>query len=1091
MTGHFVYTRSSYAHDSSVKNEGTWITELTDNIFGQESYNIINNRLIPLLSQVQESTSGTSLDSSQLSIFHPSHTTTIVKRSYYINDDITRRGHAPYSFGLIFTGQTRNALLTSPLHAFSYDAYEPYHEFVSRVPQDRPAIYSDAYDPKPKDYQQTLVLEHNFWTKMGFNESLFSDFITSLTKAISSHGEKHKVGVVLPEGVKGEEVILAAMSILPVWLKFKFGATSRFAGAIEGSASATGMHLFCYSGSNPPPNNMKNPTINIVDKRSSNVVGLSNEERAFARWSWQNVGNLAALQHLETYMTETFGGSLDKMPYEAFMQCFWIWLTFREEKGDSLDIKASGHALYFLAKSFGKNISHFKDDFILNKIVETYTTNIETNLAGDNQLRLLDTNAVEALNFFGQNGITLGTKGAAELLRETAFQLAEKNMWRELEIILPFCKKDFLEGNLDDKDVRRYEEVFKESLGSGQKNMADFAAEVFRQHGDKLVNAILVGGKKDTTNEQAIFSQILENLLAKDYEYEPSVFSAEYAIRDDREAVNFYLLEGIIRVHNKVNKKPPTPAQFKRVVREVLERLKILDLTNFKQEELDLMSKIEGKILLGVYWNAEILKDKSTRYEYIMDLGKAGVLTYFADGDVGLEDIFEAYKQNLLESARKIEYLDAKDKTEWLESKIKEIQKETNFSEDTPPIRTAIERALAWMRTPDPDGAIENLTTWHSFLSEHSGPNHKSKDLDAVVSMAEAYVRKITDQQISSAEKAKRIIAWNDFFARTCGLDDDHKTFGVLRSASAEMGFNDENFVLQTLEPKGIFGVAKLMSLDGILSARKTIEAIDAQGVTEAQMAGSGRFYRTNALWHDNPVVATMRLKYWSKATNPVSSELAFCRAVLKTNLDNTPNSIAIDYLRFFEGELNRLETLKKLYDFLELARQRYTNDIPYTAVLIFKDAIKSNIGNLSEEKETDILRGTANDFKRLATIVGRSDKELSRLGTDIERIIEQAVRARQLSADIGEELKAIFSPSSRSARQTGAPVSSQDGVFPLLLSLVTFVGVFSMVALFFTSDGLSKALEAVLPLWVIIAMPILLLVSVLILIVGLGRRSA
>jgi hypothetical protein len=363
LKGHHIYTRSWFEYGSNAKNAGTYTVELTPGLFRENRDEAIYSKLNPKCAAVPEALAPRNSDKSLFRIFHPFPDVSVTCRSWFVTDEITGRGTVPYTASLVFQGEDNRRFLLAPAKAFDAPSYEPYGSYIRRVGPDAPAAPSDRYDPHDEDYAQPAAFTADDWARaLGFDAELFGLFYVSLCKAVAGKAGA-KIGVRLPRGTDSEKLILATLSILPMCLKRKFGASSAWTGLMDGAASAAidGMQLICYYDENPM-SDAGYPVIDMTpERRHRNLgAGASNNTYpgAYAAWVWGNIGDPAALSGFEKFINTTFRAVIDKMPLEVLSTCFYLWRLFVDERPElTFDLAAEAAAL--ITEAFARNVSRF------------------------------------------------------------------------------------------------------------------------------------------------------------------------------------------------------------------------------------------------------------------------------------------------------------------------------------------------------------------------------------------------------------------------------------------------------------------------------------------------------------------------------------------------------------------------------------------------------------------------------------------------------------------------------------------------------------------------------------------------------------
>ena len=424
MTGHHIYTRSWFELGSKSQNAGTFTVEMSDGIFGAQSDDIVYNRLNPMLAAVPESLAPLNSGKSMLRVFHPLPDTTTVTRNWFVTDKITGRGPVPYAFSLIFRGSSNEIFLQYPEKAFSPEAAEPYDSFCARVTPDAPVVLSRKYDPKKADYMSPFVFKKNDWIKeLGFNKELFANFYISLCMAICGKAGS-KIVVILPEGRSSEMLILATLSLLPMFIKRKFSAVSNWKGIIDGSTSGAinSLHLVCCYGK-PPLSDTKFPIVDLTGAGCHENLDI--EGRSYADWVWDNIDNTEALAGFNRFLIENFESVSDKMPFQVIENCFMLWHVFVYLKR-RIDFKLATTITKLIADSFARNFSKFP--FICDRIQACLSV-IREELAKNPRAELVLT-VIQAICLLAGNG----EENAHEAVYDIHKFFSERGDWDKVSV---------------------------------------------------------------------------------------------------------------------------------------------------------------------------------------------------------------------------------------------------------------------------------------------------------------------------------------------------------------------------------------------------------------------------------------------------------------------------------------------------------------------------------------------------------------------------------------------------------------------------------------------------------------------------------
>ena len=626
MTGHHVYTRSWYEYGSRSRNPGTFTVELTEGLFGQQTHDVIYNRLNPAFAGTQPTLAGYSQDESMLRIFHPSQDSILVSRSYFANDEITGRGVVQFSYGLLFTGADKDQFLVNPKRAFSTRAYEPYDEFVKRVPSDGVLPYSNKYDPIMEDYAGDLAVDFEKWKSLGFTEDIFLKYFVSLCRVITSKKGDNKIVVMLPSGSNGEELMLATIWILPHWLKRKFGGVSKWSGALDTSGKSTlvGMQLVCYANDKPPYDTSEV----IIDLTGANahrnVADFTYHEEEFAKWMWQNIKTPEKIIEMTKYMFRNYKALLNMMPFEISAHCFWLWLKIVDEYrvGTRLPFETSRNAIISLVSAFGRKLEeHFKDNNSLQNIFMAFEEEFPYVSADE-----LNPEAMKALCTLASIDITIGSTKVSSFIKPAFIKLDLAGHYESLEPMILYYSKFFR----DEKPKELVNEalpLFSKLTSCPVKKIADEVAAVLGRYASACAVAKLKG-----INPEQRMAQF--NVIADLFKKQGRQLNLDYASFDElpknaKFSADFYEIETAMR--ERFNVKPPGAKQ-------------LLNVQTWLSWLPDDIKDVSYNNLLSYYWNAEELADPVQRAKYVKHLFDNKVLSLYVKHGVGKDFVRDVYK---------------------------------------------------------------------------------------------------------------------------------------------------------------------------------------------------------------------------------------------------------------------------------------------------------------------------------------------------------------------------------------------------------------------------------------------------------------
>jgi len=661
MSGHHIYTRSWYEHESSTRNPGTFTVELTDGLFGANAHDVIYQQLNKSMSGNQPSVSGYKQETSLLRIYHPTPESTITCRTYFVNDEITGRGVVQYSYGLVFSRDSKMAFLRSPAHAFKPTSYEPYEQFVKRVTEEGRLKYSDSYDPRSADYSSEINTPRKTWESYGFHKDLFESFFAALGNAITSKRAEQKVAVLLPEGKTGEEIILAVLSILPIWFSGQFGAVSRWGGAFDNSDYNTliGIHLAFYSGDRPS----HDTTATIIDLtgggRSKFPHAPTDEQKFLAQWYWQNIDNSEARKSMEKHMTERYANLLYKMPFSIFAHCFWLWDTFYVNENSTPDFKLSADAIDSLFCVFGKNV----DKFFTNKlklagIFDAFYNQLDAFIPAN--IKASTVNAICALadaDYRVGDGIKL-----RDFVKPLADRLFQFDDFGRMEPIFKYYTKILRENN-PKNCVSGAIEVFSKLLHARVAKYSDGATSVLSTYANACVEKTFKG-EADLFSEYQLVAAVLKN-AGRTVNTDLSVYS------------NF----------PKNIKTPRIYFEFEKFSRENIDNSSPPGAKLLDNMYAMLLNSMDGgamiKTLLELYWQAARNSDYEKYIDYLLENSK---LKLYLHHYVGAEEINDVMLEKMKNALDVRDFADGEKKAEEILSWFDKLHNECGFQDFDAPV---------------------------------------------------------------------------------------------------------------------------------------------------------------------------------------------------------------------------------------------------------------------------------------------------------------------------------------------------------------------------------------------------------------------
>lgn len=558
MRGHHIYTSSWFKYGSNIRNPGTYTVELTGGLFGSNTEEIVFN-LNQMCASVPESLAPRNTDQSLLRIYHILPDSTVVSRSWFVTDEITGRGTVPYTYSLIFRGNDNEDFLYNPAGACDIKSAEPYQSFRRRAGVDGPTESSRYYDHS-KEYNSPFPFDQNKWkTVFGLDDELFLKYYISLGRAICFRGNA-RIAVILRKDWDGEKFILATLSLLPLFMKRKFAAASRWTGMMDGSGSTAvnGIHLLCYYDESPVSESGF-PVIDFTGAgRHANIAApsFSTTESMFARWIWENIDKHGRLISYESFLESWFSGVLDKMPFIVVANIFYLW---QNRDIDNYDL--AKECLLLVAESFPRNFGKYA--FIsstLKTIINRLRERIETS-DFENEI-------VQAACLLAKNGST----DARKLVQELFGVFKQKKCWGKLAIVLKYYRSVILGS--DAENVGEEGENALRKLGlcldNKDKECAKIALESLIDRCQNLRKAVLQSDRvmaEGCLSEYKLLSSNIKNI--KGVSAFPDTF---FQINDITEinatvAEHFYNLE---KFHVEELSYTPTIEHWLRTVNRVI-----------------------------------------------------------------------------------------------------------------------------------------------------------------------------------------------------------------------------------------------------------------------------------------------------------------------------------------------------------------------------------------------------------------------------------------------------------------------------------------------------------------------------------------
>ncbi|MDR0935256.1 MAG: hypothetical protein LBM98_01075 [Oscillospiraceae bacterium] len=472
MRGHHIYCRSWFKYGSNVKNAGTYTIELSpEDILGANSDDVLMKRVEPLCATVPEALAPRDSGVNILRLYHPAPDTSIVSRSWYVNDIITGRGTVPYTFSLIFSATDNENFMKFPVTAFTIDAFEPYKSFAGRVSDDAPAKPFAKYDPKAEDYTAPHTSGGDVWGNI-FNKNKFTDFYVSLCKAVCSNKSNEKVAVILPKNADGERFILAVFTLLPVFIKKRFGAASAWTGLMDGSGSTAvnGLQLLCYRDE-LPASEAKYPVIDLSGNYNLPPFNITRQEAELAAWVWDNIENKSELDKFENFLNDNFTEVLEKMPFEVIAIAYDMWQNFTVNRGNMQNppLALAAEMLVTIAAKFTKNFAKFE---FIKTVLDSCVKKISADAAGGADTSEITVEVIRKICVLASNGAE-----TRDLLDNLYKRLYNDKSWDKLAVVLTYYASVLSDPNSSGKMESYICNVFLECLNCGERDCEGIAQD--------------------------------------------------------------------------------------------------------------------------------------------------------------------------------------------------------------------------------------------------------------------------------------------------------------------------------------------------------------------------------------------------------------------------------------------------------------------------------------------------------------------------------------------------------------------------------------------------------------------------------------
>ncbi len=299
-----------------------------------------------------------------LRINHLESTRLLVTRTGCIDDRLTGRGNALYSYSHILDGGDFTRLWETPEHLMNDAAFEPYAAVAERAladPDQRVRI-NPAFsllapfeaEPVPGD----------IFERCGFTEDSFLQYIAGLLNAC---GNSERLLLVLPQAVQEswlnqqgremEQLLCATLRLLPLPLRSQLNITLPAHADAEFLRRLKGKQLaFVLSSSASVLAELSNafPMLDLDSDAHTNIE--ISAARPLASYLWDNRHDRAALDRFSAFLNEFCGEALARIPLNAAV----LGDIFRAFENRSFaDTESASAVLISVSRLFSGAIARF------------------------------------------------------------------------------------------------------------------------------------------------------------------------------------------------------------------------------------------------------------------------------------------------------------------------------------------------------------------------------------------------------------------------------------------------------------------------------------------------------------------------------------------------------------------------------------------------------------------------------------------------------------------------------------------------------------------------------------------------------------
>ena len=326
---------------------------------------------------------------SVLKIYHPYMNCTVATRISWVTDKVTDGRSCSYAFSHIFTNDDSLQVLQYPAGLFSYSAYESYDSVVKRLHKTRArTTLNERYTGIEK---VITSLSKSVFYDVGFNEELFSYYISGIVRSISS---KSKLFIIIPQTISDswgssidyiERLMSATIEMMPMILRKKITLVSR--GPLdENDISLKGINIIFYQrDSGNYQDILQTLNASCIDLSDQKAYKLSNEKlRQYSSFLWDALETPNNITLFENYIHKLCGEYLKNITVteDVLATLFAMW---RANANKFNDIKAVKSGITSAIELFSGVLDKFPQAEIflhdgLNAIKGKFNEDIEESL---------------------------------------------------------------------------------------------------------------------------------------------------------------------------------------------------------------------------------------------------------------------------------------------------------------------------------------------------------------------------------------------------------------------------------------------------------------------------------------------------------------------------------------------------------------------------------------------------------------------------------------------------------------------------------------------------------------------------------------